>query len=238
LRQRNLRLVRRSAAVVIAVLLLGCEASSPPPGSSSPAPSQAPAATASPSLADMRAAKAAILRLADVGPGFKQTPYQPTAQARSDDAALNRCIGRPPSVVHQTAEVFSMQFSRGDSQIILASITFVDSPQTAQQDVAALRGARARACVKNSLLVQYRRTDKQATASIGPLRPSPTGTAPSANYRIKVLAQISDGTLPVLVDLAQATKGRAEVSAEFMDVNQPVPASLELRAMTVMLDRL
>jgi hypothetical protein len=186
----------------------------------------------------MRLARVAILKLADIGSGYKQTPYQPTAQSAQDDAALNECIGRPPSPIHQTAKVFSMQFSQGDTLAILASITFVDTARTANADIEALRGARAEKCIKQSFLEQYRRTGGQATVSVHPLAPSPTGNEPSASYRIKILAQTANGTIPEFLDLVQVIKDRAEVSATFQDVNQPVPASIEHRAMSAMLGRL
>jgi hypothetical protein len=186
----------------------------------------------------MELARAAILKPADIGSGYKETPYQPTAKSAQDDAALNGCIGRPPSPVHQTAKVFSMQFSQGDTLAILASITFVDTLETASADIEALRGKRAEKCIKQSFLEQYRRTGGQATASVIPLVPSPTGNEASASYRIKILAQTANGTVPEFLDLVQATKDRAEVSATFQDVNQPVSASIEQRAMSAMLGRL
>jgi hypothetical protein len=186
----------------------------------------------------MRAAKDAILKQADIGPGYKLTQYQPTAQSEQDDAALNHCIGRPPSPVHQTAKLFSKQFSRGDSLIILASITFVDTEQTAQEDVTALRGPRAESCIKQSFLDQSKRAGEQASVDVTNLSPSPTGSAPAANYRIKIFARINGGTIPEFLDIVQAIKGRAEVSVSFQNVNQPVPASIERRAMSAMLGRL
>jgi hypothetical protein len=140
--------------------------------------------------------------------------------------------------VHQTAKVFSEQFSRGDTQAILASITFVDTGRIAQEDLTALRGPRAERCIRESFLAQYLRTTGRASVDVSVLSPSPTGGTQSANYRIKVLAKISGGTLPVFVDLVQVIKGRAEVSATFQDVNQPVPSSIEHHAMSAMLGRL
>jgi hypothetical protein len=232
--------ISRFATVALVAALVGCTASKPGHTivTGKPAPSSSPTTSAAPSAADMRAATVAILKLADVGIKYKQIPYRDTAQAEHDDAALNACIGRPPSALHQTAKVFSKQFSQGDAQTILASITFVDTQRTAQEDLAALRGQRAKQCIRRSLLAQYERTGGHATVSIASLDPSPTANAPSANYRLKVLAQISGGTIPVFVDIVQAIKGRAEVSASFMDVNQPVSFLIEQHAMSAMLGRL
>jgi hypothetical protein len=131
-----------------------------------------------------------------------------------------------------------MQFSKGDSEKIFASITFVDTNTTAQEDVAALQGERGQACAKQSFLQQVVEAGDTATATIEPLIPSPTGGAVSANYRI--LAQVSAGpdTLPFIIDIVQVIKGRAEISASFQDVNQSVAASFERRVMTAMLERL
>jgi hypothetical protein len=201
-------------------------------------PSQTATVRVTPSVADRHSAEHAILKLADLGSGFVQTPYQPTAQSERDEAALNRCIGRPSATDHQTALVYSMQFARGDSEKILASITFVDTNATAQEDVAALQGARGRVCTKQSFLQQVAEVGDTATATIKPLAPSPTGDAASANYRI--LAQVTAGpdTLPFTIDIVQVIKGRAEISASFQDVNQSVPLSLERRVMTAMLEKL
>jgi hypothetical protein len=167
-----------------------------------------------------------------------QTPYQPTAQSERDEAALNRCTGRPSATDYQTAVVYSMQFSKGDGEQISASITFVDTNTNAQEDVAVLRGARGQACTKQSFLQQAAAAGGTVTATIKPLIPSPTGNAESANYRI--LAQVPAGsdTLPFIIDIVQVLKGRAEISASFQDVNRSVPASLERRVMTAMLERL
>jgi hypothetical protein len=186
----------------------------------------------------MHAAEHAILRLSDLDAGFTQTPYHSTAQSERDEAAMNKCIGRPTATSHQTTVVYSMQFSKGDSEKILASITFVDSEKTGQEDVAALQGTLGQKCTKQSLLEQIKAAGGSATATISPLPLSPTKNMAAANYRIKALVSTGQETIPFYVDIIQVIKGRAEVSASFQDVNQPVSASLEQRAMAAMLERL
>jgi len=52
---------------------------------------------------------------------------------------------RPAAVTRSPdGEVFSMQFSQGDTLAILASITFVDTQETANADIEALRGREPR----------------------------------------------------------------------------------------------
>jgi hypothetical protein len=256
------RVQARSSILLVPILLSACsgaEGPSPTPPSPKGTTSRASAASPTPttaaptartsapgsspsgppsSPADLRAAQRAILTAKDLDQPFKETTYQPVPTADDDDAKLSRCIGRPPSRVHQTAKVFSPQFSRGDAEMILASITFVDTEATAADDVSALQGPTASRCIRQSFLEQFQRNNRVGSAEVSGLSPDLTENAPSANYRLRVVAQTSTGDLPVFVDLLQATKGRAEVSAEFLDVNQPVSASVEQRAMSAMLDRL
>jgi hypothetical protein len=240
MRPRALRNAPWPAAVLPAAVLLtgvtaGC--ASHGPAAAGPAPSAAGTAGVV-SAADLHAAQFAILRLADMGAGYQQTPYQSTAQTRADNAALSRCVGLPAPSVHQTAQVFSDQLSQGNLEI-LASIAFVATSKTARADLAAFRGARAAGCITQAFLTQYRRTGGKATASAGPLRPSPAGSAPAAGYRLKVLAQTTGGSsVPVFLDVVRVIKGRAEVLATFQDENQPVPAAVERHAISVMLGRL
>jgi hypothetical protein len=131
-----------------------------------------------------------------------------------------------------------MQFSKGDDEIISASITFVDTVLDAKEDTVALQGPRGERCAIQSFLTQLREQGDASVATIGPLTPSPTGSALSANYRIRTQVQAGTETLPFFVDQVQVMKGRAEVSASFQEVNQPVPASLERRVMAAMLGRL
>ena len=182
--------------------------------------------------------KHANVKVARFGVWLYQAPYQPTAQSDRDEAILNTCIGWPATTAHQTALVYSMQFSKGDSEKIFASITFVYTDMTAQEDTAALRDSRGEKCTKQSFVKQMAEVGDTATATISPLTPSPTDGGISANYRIRTQVPAGQDVIPFFVDLAQATKGRAEVSATFQDVNQPVPASLERRVMAAMFGRL
>lgn len=238
MRHLTLRIACFTGLTAVLAACTGTSHSTPPkptaPSSSHPSPSL----SAPHSAADIRAAKHAILKLTDLGSGFTETPYQPTAQSDRDEAILNTCIGRPFTTAHQTALVYSMQFSKGDSEKIFASITFVDTDMTAQEDTAALRDSRGEKCTKQSFVKQLAEVGDTATATISPLTPSPTDGGISANYRIRTQVPAGQDVLPFFVDLAQAAKGRAEISATFQDVNQPVPALLERRVMAAMLGRL
>ena len=171
------------------------------PSSSHPSPSL----SAPPSAADIRAAKHAILKLTDLGSGFIETPYQPTAQSDRDEAILNTCIGRPFTTAHQTALVYSMQFSKGDSEKIFASITFVDTDMTAQEDTAALRDSRGEKCTKQSFVKQMAEVGDTATATIstlwaihlsGPDENRPLDAVVVAAWRTKILRLVRSAEYP------------------------------------------
>jgi len=171
---------------------------------------------------DQRAAERAVPTLADVGPGYRTSTFTPSAAAREEDARLNECLGRPPTVQHETARAFSPNFSAGDARQILVGVTFVDSTSTAAADLASLadRG-RAPDCLRQSLLRQPGRT---ATVEVTPVDSAPGGSGVVA-WRLRVVA----GPTPVVLDLVSIVRGRAEVSLSFQDVNQAVAADLQDR---------
>lgn len=181
---------------------------------------------------DQGMAEQALPMVDDVGPGYRATPFTPSSSSREEDATLNVCLGRPPTVQHETARAFSSNFTIGDARAILVGITFVDAADTARADLGALADlVRAGSCLKESLLRQLRSTG--ATVEVIPIDPPPGGDGVVA-YRLRVVA----GPPPVVFDLVSAVRGRAEVSVSFQDVNQPVPADLQDRLVRLVLDRL
>jgi hypothetical protein len=188
---------------------------------------------------DQQVAEAAILNQQDMGPDYRATPFTPDAQDAADDAALNACLGRPSTATHETARVFSPRFTK-DFQEILGSITFVDSNETAQADIAALRDTpRAVSCFQNWLTTQQSRAGGWAQVEVNQISPPPSGAdIDVVAYRLRILAEMDGEAAPYVVDMVSALKGRAMMSATFQDVNQPVPADIQERAVRTMLDRL
>jgi hypothetical protein len=215
--------VRAFAVLLLVVALLGACAT-PDPAVTTP-----PQALHSES--DQRAADGAAPTLADVDPGYRTAPFTPSAASREEDAKLNLCLGRPPTVAHETARAFSPTFSGGDARQILVGVTFVDSAATADADLAALADSlRAPACLRDSLA---RQLGRDATVEVIRVEPPP-GAPQVVAWRLRVVA----GPTPVLVDVVSAVRGRAEVSFSFQDVNQPVPADQQGRLVARVLDRL
>jgi len=214
--------------VVATAVATGCTSTSSPP----PAPVPPPALH---SDADQRVAEQALPTLADLGDGYATSPFTPSADSRVEDATLSSCLGRPPTVEHETARTFSPQFTAGDDRIVLAGITFVDTLETARADLAALDDEpRAAPCLRDSLARQLDAAGGRADdVTVTRIRPAPGGDDVVA-YRLVV----QSGPLPVVVDLISALVGRAEVSISFQDPAHPVPADLQDRVVRACLDRL
>lgn len=180
--------------------------------------------------ADQQVAERAVLTAADVGSGYQVSPFVPSDDARAEDARLNACLGRPPTVQHETARAFSPNFSTDDQRQVLVGVTFVDSSATARDDLAALTGSQAGGCLRESLHRQLGTSG--ATVEVTPLVPPPGGAGVVA-YRLRVVAGP-----PVLLDIVSAVRDRAEVSVSFQDVNRPFPAAEEDRLVGLVLGRL
>jgi len=100
LRYRALGLIRLSAVAMLAATAVGCTGSKPDhpgpsvlsqrPSTRSPQPSASIITSAAPSATDMQLARAAILKLTDIGSGYKETPAPRKKAATVDDEGMNR----------------------------------------------------------------------------------------------------------------------------------------------------
>jgi hypothetical protein len=227
--------IRPLLAGFVVAMAVGCSspdhtASIPPPH---PAPSTAKGG------ADQQVAQAAILNQQDVGPDYQATPFTPDTQDSAYDAALNACLGRPPAATRETARAFSPTFTK-DSDMIIGSIAFVDSNETAQADITALRDTpRTLPCIHDSLTAQLSRSGSSAQVEVSPISSPPGGSdVDAAAYRLRILAEASDPRTLYVIDMASALKGRAEISVSFRYASNLAPADIEDRAVRAMLDRL
>lgn len=226
--------VKPLLAGLVVAIAAGCSS----PDHAAPTPLPSPVPSAAKGGTDQQVAQAAILNQQDVGPDYRATPFAADSQIAAHDA-LNACLGRPRVATPETARVFSPMFTR-DFQVIVASITFVDSNETAQADIAALRDAtRAESCLQDSLTALLTSSGGSAQVAVSQIRPPPGGPdVDVVAYRLRILAQAGDHAAPFVVDMVSGLRGRAEMSVDFRDENQPVPAEVEDRTVRAMLDRL
>ena len=188
---------------------------------------------------DQQVAQAAILNQQDMGPDYRATPFTPDAQYNADDAAFNACLGRPSSPMHDKAKIFSPTFTE-DFQVILGTVTIVDTNDTAQADIAALRDTpKAVSCLHDSMITLLNRSGGSSQVAVSQVSPPPGGADVDAvAYRLQILADADGQRTPLVVDMVNAVKGRAEIAISFQDLNQPLSAEIQDRAVRAMLDRL
>jgi hypothetical protein len=220
---------RGAGTFALLVALSGCGAA--PTEVAPPVPTSPPVAHDD---ADQRAAEHALPGRSDVGPEFRESPFVPPASAGEDDATLSACIGRPPTADHETARAYSPRLTAGDGTEIAASVTFVDTVDTARADLAALAAEdRARPCLRDLLASQLGTLKVLAAVEVTRTVPPPGGQDVVA-YR----AVVRTVGPPVVLDLVSTVKGRAEVQASFRNPAEPLPAEVQARLVRTIVGRL
>jgi len=133
-------------AAGIAVGVAACGGSSSNGNSAaSPATSHSPAALTAQEAKSLAAA--AILRAADM-PGYTAKPGTHDASDASSEAAEQRCLGLPPQQFR--ARDFGTMFTKGDLEVD-SSADVASSVQDARQQLAAITGSKAKACLKQTI---------------------------------------------------------------------------------------
>jgi len=227
--------IRLLLAGIVVAAAAGCSSSNH--ASSTPLPSSATSSVKSGT--DQQIAQTAILNQQDMGPDYLGTPFTPDAQYYADDEAFNVCLGRPSSATHEKAKIFSPRFTE-DFKVILGTVTIVDANDTAQAAIAALRDTpKAVPCLHDSMITLLNRSGGSSQVSVSQVSPPPGGTdVDVVAYRLQILADADGQRTPLVVDMVNAVKGRAEIAISFQDLNQPLPAEIQDRAVRAMLDRL
>lgn len=188
------------------------------------------------SKGDQQAAERALPTLEDLGPMYSSTPYDP-ARAPAEDAILNDCLGIPPTAAHETARAYSSLFATGANERIQVGISFVDTEKQAQEDIAAYARDRAGDCLKDSFLRQLDAAGRQGTVTQARIMSAPGGDGVIA-YRLTVEQRGTPPPAPRVIDIIFAVQGRAEVTATFINLSEPVRAEQQDRLIRLCLDRL
>lgn len=222
------------ATAIVLVFLSSCsEGSDITPEPSSP---PAPLPDASHSSDDQRRAEAAVLKIADVGKGFRGAPQPADQRADEDDAVLSRCLGRPPVRTRETARALSEAFTKETAQRIRAGVSFVTTEREAVADLRALQSDGAPRCLESLMRADLERQGSEVEVRVNRLS---LPIKNSAAFSIIVIAAAENGQkIPTATDYVAAIKGRGEVDAYFQDINGHVEEKVMSRMMTVMLDRL
>lgn len=218
--------VRGVAAVVLTMLLATAACTSTPPD-------VAPEQPAPLDSSDQAEAEAALPTPGDAGSAYSATPFEP-ADAPEEDTELNTCLGIEPTAQSETARAFSSVFTTGAGTRLQMSVTFVESASTANAELAAYASDRAAECVRQSQVRQLNQVGVLGEVEHQFVDP-PVSVDSAVAHRLIIDRQSG---APRIIDLVLAVKGRAEVTATFIRVQEPVPAAEQDRLLRLVLDRL
>ncbi len=181
-------------------------------------------------VATATAAAAAINLTAPDVPGFTGSlPTVKTVKDKAQAKALSDCYGGVDPGV-DIADLSSDDFAKGQGltvQQASSNVSFVPTVADARQDLAAIRSAKAPACLKTFLekavVAGGGSSVTVVSSTIVPLPETSAGTDGAFGFRGTITAKTSGVTFPVYVDLLGCLKGRTEVSLMDLAISAPFP---------------
>ena len=213
---------RWAAAAAGAVLLVACGCGG---GSGS--------GTSSPSTAavdDQTLANRANLRLSDLPAEWKSSPVAAGSQAASEesDRAFADCMGRPRPETIRTARADSEDFSAQETRRASSNVQVVRTVEIARDDFAALRADKALECRKAQIDAEFQRQVPDAVPQTTIERLDlPQFGDQSVAFRVTAVGLNQGQEIRTYIDLTFVQKGRAELSAGFINRSAPFPSDLE-----------
>ena len=254
--------------VAVAVVAAGCGGDSDDESSSITTPATgevttSPATTAPASdprspdqlAADRGAAERAVLKLADLPPGWTGEPDtdDTTPEVEAAQQRFATCLGVDPSFIgggaRAGARAESDDFEDDDNHQVQNTVTMVFSRERALQQLETFRKPEARECfetfVNTAFQVSLRNPGPGQTAppglsfgearvevlSVGGLRTD------SVAYRARVPVTVREDTAEAVFDIVLALKGRAGITMIFISIGAPFPAELETSLTNTVIDR-
>jgi hypothetical protein len=265
--RRSVRFV--VGVVAVGVLAAGCGGDSEDETSSTTTPATSevttsPATTAPPTsdprspeqlAADRAEAEKAVLKLADLPPGWTGEPdtddTRPETEAARERFAT--CLGVDPSFIgggaRAGAKAESDDFEDDDNHEVQNTVTMVFSRERAFAQLETFRKPEARGCVETFVNTAI----QQSVQNPGPGQTAPPGVSfgqtrvevlsvgglntDSVAYRARVPVTVRNQTLDALFDIVLALKGRAGITMIFISIGQPFPADLETSLTNTVIDR-
>lgn len=192
---------------------------------------------------DRQKADRVVLAAADV-PGFSQDPPEPEEDTPEFDAAANACVGNNPLLV-QLGEagdprgVNGPDFSKGDEQMVSASVTFAE---TEEQAIAAITAASATTfptCFARAFTAEIRRDPTFTNPSVTTTKlPSLTVGNQSVGYRSTLRARVEGQTVTLYFDFTFIRAGRGVAVLEDGGFGSPFPEAERVRLATLLAQRM
>ncbi|MCA1844308.1 MAG: hypothetical protein LC792_14190 [Actinobacteria bacterium] len=212
------RLAAAAAGAVLLLVASGCGGGS---GSSSPSTS---------AVDDQTLANGANLRLSDLPAEWKSSPLAAGSQAASEesDRAFADCMGRPPPETIRTARADSEDFSAQETRRASSNVQVVRTVEIARDDFTALRTDKALECRKAQIDAEFRRQVPDAVPQTTIERLDlPQFGDQSVAFRVTAVGLNQGQEIRTYIDLTFVQKGRAELSAGFINRSAPFPSDLE-----------
>jgi hypothetical protein len=191
---------------------------------------------------DQGVAERANLVVTDFPPEWKSTPLPTDAAAvnAANDRDFADCMGRPRPEEVRSATADSPDFSATDTRRVSSSVQLVKTDEIARGDFVALKSDRGSSCLKQQIDREFARqlpASGPATATtIEPLDLPQFGDETAA-YRLTATGVVEAQQVITILDLTFVRKGRAELSAAFLNRSAPFPQELQRSLLQRMVGR-
>ena len=181
--------------------------------------------------ADQARAKAASLRLADLGAGWKATPS-------SSDDSNPRCSTYNPdqSDLVETGKYQSPNFVRTDGSFVATSTGIFRTATMAKKAYGRVATPALPGCFGELFAKGIMKPNSAKIVSAGPLSFPRVGNRSNA-YRLVASVTTPTATVPVTIDLITFNKGRTDVALILLGIPKAFPASFERAAALRVLSR-
>jgi hypothetical protein len=181
--------------------------------------------------ADQARAKAASLRLADLGTGWKATPG-------SKDDSNPRCSTYNPdqSDLVETGSYDSPNFVRTDGSFVATTTGVFRTATMAGKGYARVAVPQLPGCFGELFAKSFKKPNSAKILSAGPLAFPRIGDRSNA-YRLVATVTTPTATIPVTIDLVAFNKGRTDVALIMLGIAKAFPPTFEQAAALRVLSR-
>jgi hypothetical protein len=167
-------------------------------------------------------ARAAALRLSDLGTGWKAEP------SNKKDDSNPRCSNYNPdqSDLVEIGSYDSPDFNRADGSFVSSTTGVFRSVQGARAGYARVAVPQLAGCFGELFLKQVQKPNTARIVTTGPLAFPKYGDRLNA-YRIAMSLKAPSATVPFTVDLVVFNRGSTDVAIIFLGIAKPLPAAFE-----------
>jgi hypothetical protein len=183
--------------------------------------------------ADQARAKAASLKLADFGPGWK-------ARISASSDSHPRCSTYNPnqSDLVETGKYDSPDFTRtADNSFVSVSTGIFKTAAMAKTGYGRVASPKLPACFGELFAKGIKKPNSAKVISAREIR-FPRVADRSNAYRLIASVKTPSVTVPITADIVLFNRGRADVAIIFLGIAKPLPLSFEVSAVDRVLSRL